>query len=412
MRHSQAKDGDRIKKLNFKLDALLAITQAINSNTTVTELLKEYTKILKDELNIGKLYIFSCDNKNDTCLLNEGFAPTFLNQPGIFEHLLTYTEITHVTTVNDCELFPADVILPVFHNSKPLAYVLIGDIDEDSTGISPVIKHLNFIQTISSIILVAIENRKMLKEIIRQESVRREIELAAQMQSLLVPAENTLPRNEKIYFSSLYLPHLEVGGDYFDVFPINGNEIGFCIADVSGKGITAAMLMSNFQASVRAFMTAKTELPDLLRRLNQVVLINSNGEKFVTFFIAIYNYATRQLRYVNAAQNAPLLYDFETKELIQLNSNCPGIGMLDEMPPFSVQNLDCSHHLKLICFTDGLAECKLDNQIASCMPQIEKLMRSDENLKTTIEQILDYRLNIIGKEASFDDLTLLGVEIF
>jgi len=90
-----------------------------------------------------------------------------------------------------------DFVIPVYNNNNPLAYVLIGDIDDEMAGVSPVIKHLHFIQTISNVIIVAIENIRLFKESLKQESLRKELELASRMQSMLIPKKSVLPGMKK-----------------------------------------------------------------------------------------------------------------------------------------------------------------------------------------------------------------------
>ena len=141
-----------------------------------------------------------------------------------------------------------EIIIPVFHKSKPLAYLLIGDL-EDKVEVSPAIKHLNFVQTITNIIVVAIENKKLAKKSILQAALKKEMEFASQMQSMLFPS--ILPNDAQLNAAAFYLPQQEVGGDYYDFIWLNANEFAFCVADVSGKGVPAALLMSNFQANLR-----------------------------------------------------------------------------------------------------------------------------------------------------------------
>ncbi len=102
-----------------------------------------------------------------------------------------------------------------------LAFVFIGDIEEEGEGMSPVLKHLNFIQTISSIIIVAIENIRLFKESLMQEAIRKELEVAARMQKLLIPDNSHMPQNPKVVVNGFYYPHYEVGGDYYDCIKLS-----------------------------------------------------------------------------------------------------------------------------------------------------------------------------------------------
>ena len=197
---------------------------------------------------------------------------------------------------------------------------------------SPVLKHLNFIQTISSIIIVAIENIRLFNESLRREALKKELELAARIQKVLIPDNSHMPKNPRLVVNGFYYPHFEVGGDYYDCIKLSDTKTGFCIADVSGKGISAAMLMSNFQASLRALFTDDVYLETLIHKLNSIVTVNAAGEKFITFFVARYDHETGVLEYINAAHNPPVLYNTVSREVKHLKVSCVGLGMLDEIP--------------------------------------------------------------------------------
>ena len=156
---------DRLKISKFKLDSLLDITMSINANLPVEELLAKYERILRDNLNIGKILIYKRSDSWE-CILNGGF-PEDLENIDVGTSLHDVTEISFDAA--DLGIEGVDIIVPVFNNNVPIAYVFIGDIDEEGEGMSPVLKHLNFIQTFSSIIIVAIENIRLFKESLRQE---------------------------------------------------------------------------------------------------------------------------------------------------------------------------------------------------------------------------------------------------
>jgi sigma-B regulation protein RsbU (phosphoserine phosphatase) len=322
---------NRLKLSTFKLNALLDITLAINDNVSTSELIRRYEKLLTDDLDIGKVIVLKYSDKWE-CLLNSGYSNRFFDRIDIVRDLLPYDEISFITS--EPQRFPelVDIVIPVSHKDQAIAYVLIGDIEEEGEGVSPIIKHLRFIQTLSNIITVAIENKRLFQESLRQEAMKREMELASRMQNMLIPATEKLPSHEWIRMKAFYHPHFEVGGDYYDVIQLGRDEVGFCIADVSGKGISAAILMSNFQANLRALFTSGQNLTNTLKRLNERVMNSAKGEKFITLFIARYHFKTRELNYVNAGHNPPFLYEINSEKLSQLASGCVGMGMLDELP--------------------------------------------------------------------------------
>lgn len=399
---------DRLMTLKFKLNALLNITRSINANLPTGKLLSQYESILRDELGIGKVLLFNYGSKWEV-LLNAGFSDSLREKINVEKDLLCYDEI--ITEVPKEFFESVDIIIPVFNNNAPLAYVLIGDIDEEGEGMSPVIKHLNYIQTISNIIVVAIENQRLFNESLRREALRKELEVAARMQKALIPDNEKLPVTDQLKVHGFYFPHYEVGGDYYDFIRLADGKAGFCIADVSGKGFAAALLMSNFQASLRALFTESVELEVLVNKLNEIVNNNAAGEKFITLFLARYDINSRTLEYINAAHNPPVIIDVTNNSVIKPEAGCVGIGMLDEIPKIKKGSLFLPNHTKIVCYTDGLSELREDTGEEIGTTYIEKHFINDQPICANIKALIT-DLNIHNDNPKlFDDVSILAVEI-
>ncbi len=400
----------RLKLYSFKLNALLEITQAINENLSVSHLLKRYETILKDELNIGKIALIKLNGKWDT-ILTSGLSKEEVDIIDVEHDLLHIKDISFVTSSPDERLKNFDIIIPVITQDTPLAYVLIGDIDEEAEGVSPTIKHLHFIQTISNVIIVAIENIRLFNESLRQEAIKKELELASRMQNMLIPENASLPQDKHIHFNAFYHPHFSVGGDYYDCIVLNKNEFGFCIADVSGKGISAAILMSNFQANLRALFTDNITLEQLVTRLNERVMASAKGEKFLTLFIGKYIISKGELSYVNAGHNPPILFEKKKKKLSMLKEGCVGMGMLDEIPKIEIGVRFVEEASKLLCYTDGLVELVDEEGVEFGTEKIEKHLANHRSIKQNIQEIIEGQGILTGNQAIFDDITILGIDI-
>ncbi len=400
---------NRLHISKFKLDALLDIALSINANLPAETLLSKYESILRNSLGIGKILIFKHSDKWE-CLLNGGFPGRFASDTDPVSRLLKYTET--VFRPEDTGIEGVDIVIPVHNNNLPLAFVLMGDIEEEGKGMSPVLKHLNFVQTISSIILVAIENIRLFNESLRQEALKRELELAARMQQKLIPENTSMPRNNKLVVSGFYYPHYDVGGDYYDCIALSDSKTGFCIADVSGKGISAALLMSNFQASLRALFTPDIELPFLVRKLNSLVNANASGERFITIFLARYDHNSRVLEYINAAHNPPVIYDTVTRETIHLHSSCVGIGMLDEMPQTGMETLTVNNYSKLVCYTDGLSELKNDDGEDMETREIIKYISNCDPVELNMIRMLQNLGIPDNNPGLFDDISIIVADLF
>jgi sigma-B regulation protein RsbU (phosphoserine phosphatase) len=337
----------------FKLNSLLEITTAINANLSVDRLTEIYSFILKEQLGFTRFILFTRQDEDKwELLIKNGVRGKLLNIDVNIE-LSRFREITFIASSASDVLKSFDVVIPVFHKEMPLAYLLLKvntpvDFYQEDTH-----NNLGFIQTLTNIIVVAIENKIMAKQRVIQERIKKELEVASEMQKLLFPSD--LPSNKQMDISAKYIPRHEVGGDYYDFIPLGNNEFIMCIGDVSGKGIGAAMLMANFQATLRTlFIYQKYDLDFLVRELNEKVMKSAKGEKFITFFIAHFNAETRLLKYVNAGHNHPILTT--GKEVTMLKEGSIGLGMLDELPFINIGEVVLKPNTTLVSYTDGVVE--------------------------------------------------------
>jgi sigma-B regulation protein RsbU (phosphoserine phosphatase) len=198
------------------------------------------------------------------------------------------------------------------------------------------------------------------------------------MQKLLFPSD--LPSNRRMDISAKYTPRHEVGGDYYDFIPLGDDEYMICIADVSGKGIGAAMLMANFQATIRTlFNYQRFEMEFLMEELNKKVMRSAKGEKFITFFIAHYNANTRELKYVNAGHNHPFITNGKKVEM--LSEGCIGLGMLDELPFIHVGKKILKPNTTIVLYTDGVVELENEKEEFFGTDRLVKMVHSFYPLK-------------------------------
>lgn len=400
----------KLKLYKERLNIILDIAQTINEEHSVDELVGEFEIVLREELEVGKILVYTHGVRGWENLLISGVKPEEAMQIDVERDLLHYTKIENITFNHPPQLKGFDSVIPLYHKFKLIGFVLIGDEEEDVAGISPTIKHLKLIQIISNLIVVFIENKRMQKVLLEQEAIKKEMELASRIQSGLIPRTDNLPKSTRFSIASLYLPQLGIGGDYFDVMRLSRYSIGFCIADVSGKGLSAAMLMSNFQAVVRSLFNSGISLKRLVQQLNDRVNESAKNEKFITFFIGRYNQITGKLEYVNAGHLPPLLYDAKKQSVSSLDKGCIGLGMLDQIPTVETGSLYISPGSKLVAFTDGLIELDNGTEIDSSQDEITAIVQKPNPINETIREIENLMGKMINRESVFDDITLLGIQ--
>lgn len=394
-----------LKLKNLKLNSLLEITNAINSNFSSQQLLKIFEFVLRNQLNIGRLLFYTKEDGAWNVMIRHGLMKD-LPVPDVQTDLKGLVKVQEQKEGDGLLFGQFEVIIPVMHKSEALAYLLLGEVNEDLIENTKT-KHVPFIQTLSNVITVAIENKRLFRANILQAGVKREMELASDMQSMLFPRR--LPNNEYVEMAALHQPHQEVGGDYYDVFDLGGNELAFCIADVSGKGVSAALLMSNFQANLRALFKHETSLTDLVQELNAKVMNSAMGEKFITIFIAKYNSVTRVLQYVNAGQCPPLLLSGNT--ISDLSTGCPGLGMLDELPNVREGIVILNPDDLIFAYTDGVVELEDARNRDYGQHRLELVLLENQGQppRSINERVMNHLRKFKGERSYVDDIALLTV---
>lgn len=399
----------QLKLYKDRLNILLDLAQTINQDHGIDDLLSEFEILLKDELDVGKILVYTCSGGEWRNILCSGVSSQEMERIDVERDLSIYQGIENITVSPPDNLKGFDAVIPLYHRFKSIGYVLIGDVEEELQGISPTIKHLKLIQIISNLIIVFIENKRMHQALLEQEAMKKELELASRIQKQLIPGPEDLPKFKKISIQTIYHPYLGVGGDYYDIIKLSRNTIGFCVADVSGKGISAALLMSNFQAVIRSLFSSTISIRKLIHKLNRRVNESANNEKFITFFIGKFNLTTRRLTYVNAGHLPPMLFEPKKGHLISLDKGCIGLGMLDIIPVVEVGHLHVCRDSKFIAFTDGLVELEKGNKITSGLMSIEKIISNGNSIEQNIEEIKRYINKQINQKSFFDDITLIGM---
>jgi sigma-B regulation protein RsbU (phosphoserine phosphatase) len=395
----------RLDRLRQQADALLELTQAINRNVADEDLFALYRKSLA-AMGVGKLALFSRREKDAPwgCLIEWGY-PTRLPELSNAHEALSGK--AHAIVDGDTEV-EFDLAIPVEHDGNVIAYVVMGD-REEGRGMSPSIRHVRFITTLTNVLVVALQNRDLTAQRIRSAGLERELALAGDMQSMLLPS--ILPNDAHRTFSARYRPHHHVGGDYYDAVGLSDGRMAIAMADVSGKGMPAAFLMSNFQAHLHAQLERNDNgLENLVRSLNDRVFSSARGERFITLFLAIHDPNQGLLHYVNCGHNPPLYVPKEGMGTF-LGEGCPGLGMLDDMPEVGVGTLPAGPSSTLVCFTDGLVEQENPEGVAYGEHQLQYLVEEErhsavETLNTSI--IVDWELHR-GTALPADDTALLTI---
>lgn len=381
---------------DLQLSALLEVTQAVNNNLPEDDLLKIYKFTLLADLKISKLALFTEQENRWVCRVNFGSKEQIHGA----ELEPKYQSIAGEESVSDQKYHEFDKVFPVFHKSKLLAVVFI---KSDKLGVK-----YRFLNALTNIILVAIENKRLARQQIEQEAYKRELEIAKKVQNFLFPKE--LPRLQRLQIEAYYLPHHDVGGDYYDYIQIDTDKFLVCIADVSGKGVPAALLMSNFQASLRTLIRQTKDLKEIVNELNHATYVSGNAENFITFFAGIYDFQSKEFEYINCGHNEILLKQENKIEL--LTGGTTVLGMFDPLPFIETYRAPDMKEFLLFAYTDGLTETFNDQDESFMLDRLLKIIEDPvQNLSVLHQNILEAINDFKGNTPFHDDITMLSCRI-
>ena len=263
---------DQKQRYEFKLNALLEIVQKINENFEEEEIYKLFGDKLEELVDLEKMALFVYNDRWEL-KVNFGIEDAEDIKPLMGDIL----RFKHLTFLDDpeYEFWPFNVIIPIYHREKKLAVVCLkyAELKQEDD-------QLPFIRALSNMTFVALEHNKMLIREMEQKELEKELNIAGDVQSMLVP--KNLPNSKHIEMNSTYIPHRLIGGDYYDCIQLTDDAYLLCIADVSGKGVPAALLMSNFQATLKALAFEGLSLEEIVEKLNRSIYKNTGGERFIT----------------------------------------------------------------------------------------------------------------------------------
>jgi len=256
-----------------------------------------------------------------------------------------------------------------------------------------------------------VKQRELLDKAVRKQrdQLLQDVELAGQVQRMFLPIQR--PSIAGLDIAGTMRPVRGVGGDYYDYIPIDEHTVEIVIADVAGKGVPAALLMSATAAAVQLEAREKRDMLEVVNRLNSGIHSVSDGDRYVTLLLADIDALSRSLRYVNCGHNPALLFKAQTGDVVPMNSSCFPVGMFDSVT-CEINRADLAAGDLLVLYTDGITEAENSQGEEFGMERLSAVIRHDSSLSA--EELMD---NIFRSAEDFcqgvgfnDDATVLIVK--
>lgn len=405
--HQKIELAARLERKQLEVNALLELTKAIQENYAESKLFQIYTFTFLGLDTAERFALFVADGEQWKCKLKHATDKDYfkVSLPDRFINLRKMTELE--ADSQDFKEF--NLVIPVSHKSNILAYLFLGGLQLNN---SETLNRLAFINAFTNVLVVALENKRLVRQQIQQEAIKKELEIARAVQQNLFPA--WLPSSDQMSVEAYYLPHQSVGGDFYEFIQLSESKYLIAIADISGKGIPASLLMANFHASLNTIIRQNTDLVSIINELNFLTGKSGKGDYFITAFIAIYDQLSNKLSYINAGHNPPVLITDAHFEPQFLEKGCTILGIFPELPNIELGELNTGNKVLLFAYTDGLSELRNPEGVELGHEPLIKILNElyHSNEKSIQPHIVNMIESYRTSQPYHDDITFISFKAF
>ncbi len=350
-----------------QLSLLFEATKLLQSTLDLSELLELILKIAKTECRADRGTVFLVDNKRQQLwsIVAFGLEHEEIRLPfgrGVAGRVASTGEVLNVEDAYSLEFFEPSFDQKFQYKTRSLLCLPIRHVTGEVVGVIQLLNKItgrftrddeDFLQKLSGHMAMALENARLHKEALEKQRMERELEMARGIQRGLLPEEPPVVPGYELAVANK--PCYEVGGDYYDFLSLGPQTLLLVIADVEGKGVSSALVMSNLQATLRALVTHLHSLEVLALSLNEMIYNDTRSRKFLSIFLGLLDTRKSGLHYINAGHVPPLLVSGETGQYKLLHEGGTVVGLFPEAE-YARGSVRLSPGDVLVCCTDGVTE--------------------------------------------------------
>lgn len=350
---------NELQAVNRKLDSRIQRLSVLFELSKEFGLFSESTKVAKlltfsiiGQFMVSRYAVLTVENGNVQILESKFDDKKLLD---CLEHY-DFNKIEYSTTGSDLKKkysflseLGVTIIVPMKIQGKTKGLILLGErINKQPFSDSDI----EFIYSVGSLAIISLENERLFIEELEKQKLEEELDLAREIQQNLLPG--SIPEYENFDIAAVNMSSKQVGGDYYDIIPLKDNKFCVAIADVSGKGAPASLMMANIQAFLQVICRQDVNIVDSTALMNDLIYANTTDGRFITFFWAVINNDDNKLYYVNAGHNPPLL--IRNGKITKLKKGGIILGVVETTIPYLSESLNLQSDDVLILFTDGISE--------------------------------------------------------
>ena len=414
------------KRLKIAIDELAAlndIATAITSNQSVEDVIELIVKKCIKHLNVQQAVVMLLDEKDQINPFH-----TMIRKQDSITDFMPYRLDTQLTgwmlknksplLVNDFkedgrfkflvkEEFPITTLLSVPMMLKNRMVGLLTVFNKHSnSGFSVGDQRLLSILAAQSAHII--ENARLYEKEQALIRLQEEMRLANDIQVNLLPKEN--PKIPGYEIAGRSIPAKDVGGDYYDFIKIKDDHLALCLGDISGKGIPAALLMANLQASLRGQTLMGIECKDCVSFTNNLLFNSTDNNKYATLFYSVLHTSENKITFCNAGHNEPILIDKEDK-VTRLKEGGMIVGILPEMT-YEEKTIEFTSGSLLVVYSDGITEAMNSSEEEFGEERLINFLKENKNLPASdlVDSIIKNVKDYAGSVEQMDDMTLVVVK--
>lgn len=270
------------------------------------------------------------------------------------------------------------------------------------------LKNYDFYLSLTHLLDITLSTIIYFEETLLKQQLENDIKVAGEIQSALLPSKFPVFGDLDCY--GVNIPCKTIGGDYFDIWKIDDNRLLVAIADVTGKGVPAGLLMANLQSMIKILIPLNLTLSDMTSRINQVIYENTSPDKFITFFWGLLDRNESRLTYVNAGHNPP--YIIRNGQLIELNEGGVILGVIPSVMSYQTGRVEFKQGDKLFIFTDGITEAMNEENKEFSDERLKEILIewNSQSAKEWTDFILSEVRKFTGTASQSDDITIVSVK--
>jgi len=264
---------------------------------------------------------------------------------------------------------------------------------------------IEFIFSVGSLAIISLENKRLFLEELEKRKLEEELDLARDIQRNLLPLN--IPRFDNFDIAALNISSKQVGGDYYDVIPLDEDNFCIAIADVSGKGVPASLMMANIQAFLQVICKQGMKIDEATGLINDLISGNTTDGRFITFFWGIVNIKKNTFAYVNAGHNPPLLV--RDGKITKLEKGGMILGVMKTDIPYISEEVELKKDDVIVMFTDGISEAMNKNREEFSDERLERvaLALKDKPAEVIMNGVKTEVQNFASGSTQSDDITML-----